>query len=470
MLKQCLLFAVVATLTIDLRAGDITGAPAVLPPQLLGNFSFLWSNDFFGSGGVSDDYRTQQLGLQIKLKPKWGLIFDHSILTTSEDNAVLPGVSGRLDQISLSLMYDIYLQEVEENYLAEIKAGVGFRSYGNFGGSRMQNGFHRLINSSGDNYPYVDTKNTTAIAWVMGNYQRLYQLQPLIGSDTGWRAGYWLNATTLASADGEWDAALAANAVIRNQAVAIWLGLREDWRENYDADFVQKATAESETGTSLTLGLSMGPVLFETAQGFGDKTSYGRFIFTSVENQYSTMGASRGNSNAISLNLLTPDIEVALQYRRALSYRPEAVGAPIMWFLFGVRYGKPSFRDSFDVYNQTQQAAVGLELEWRKHRNHEWVWPYVNLQAGQRTEQLRASTGALAGEESEQVSSPVIEAGTGLRFTLYPSRSWQLLFQLGLVGYYPTASKTVVFDQSEIELLTADVAANLGFSLTFGIE
>lgn len=468
LIRRCILLLAVI-FTINAKAGYITGAPAMLPPQVLGDVSLLWSNDFFGSGGAMDDYRTQQLGLQIEHRSKWGLILDNSMLTASKDNPVLPGTSGRLDQISLSLMYDIYRQNEGGYQFGNIKAGAGFRSYGNFGGSRMQNGFHRLINSSGDDYPYVDTKSNTAIAWLKGDYQRLYQLQPVALAETAWRAGYWLDATALGSAAGQWDATLSANAVARNQSMTVWLGLREDWRENYDADFVQTATAQSESGTSLTFGFGIGPVVFETVQGLNDKASYGRFVFTSVENEYTSSDYSLDTKNAINFNFLLPDVELEAQYRRALPYRLKSFGAPRTWLLFGVHYGEPAYQDSFNVYNSTRQAAIGLELEWRNNKARQWAWPYVALLAGQRTEQLRADNGALAGQESEQVSSPVVEAGTGIRFNLYPSRTWQLLLQLGLVGHYPTSSKTVVFDQTEVELLQPDLAASMGFSLIFGI-
>ena len=469
MLIRCFIFLIVAMFAINLKAGDITGAPVVLPPQVLGDFSFLWSNDFFGSGGESDDYRTQQLGLQIELKSKWGFIFDHSILTAGKDNPVLPGTSGRLDQLSLSFMFDIYRDEADRNQFGNIKAGAGFRSYGDFGGSRMQNSFHRLVNSSGDDYPYVDTKNNTAIVWLKGDFQKLYPLQPAVTAETGWRAGYWLDATALGSTDGQWDATLAANAVVRNQSMTLWLGLRQDWRENYDADFVQTATAQSESGTSLTFGVGIGPVVFETVQGLDNKSSFGRLLFTSVEKEYMSSEYSLDNKNAISFNLLLPDVELEAQYRRALPYRLKSFGAPKTWLLFGVHYGEPVYQDSFDIYNLTRQAAIGLELEWHNNKSRQWAWPYLALLAGKRTEQLRADSGALAGQESEQVSSPVIEAGTGIRFNLYPGRTWQFLFQAGLVGHYPTSSKTVVFNQQDVELLQPELAASLGLSVTFGL-
>ena len=163
------------------------------------------------------------------------------------------------------------------------------------------------------------------------------------------------------------------------------------------------------------------------------------------------------------------DVELEAQYRRALPYQLKELGNPRPWLLFGLHYGRPSYRDSFDVYNLTRQAAIGLELEWRNSRMRQWAWPYLALLVGQRTEQLRADSGAITGEESDQVSSPVFEAGAGIRFNLYPGRSWQWLFQLGLVGHYPTTSKTVVFDQQDVELLQPDLAASFGFSVIFGL-
>jgi hypothetical protein len=450
------------------NAGDIAGAPAMVPPEVLGDITYLISNDFFGRGGKSDDYRTQQLGLDLNIASHWGFILDHSILTAAENNPVLPGSSGRIDQVSLAVKYEVYRQQAGPDSLRLIEAGAGIRSYGDYGGSRGQNGIHRLINNSVNDSPYVDTETSMATFWLKGDYQKLYPLPLMDDLKTTWRAGFWLGATGLMSTERQWDAALSANAVLGNQTMTFWLGIREDWRENYDLDFVQQATALSEAGTSLTIGLGAGPVLFETAQGLDDKASYGRFIFTSVENEYSTADYPQQADNSILLNLLFPDVELELQYRRALSYRPESLGHPKTWLVFGMHYGQPAYEDSFDVYNAIQQFNIGVEFEWRDQQHYQWAWPYLALLAGQRTEQLKADSGTLAGQESEQVSSPVVEVGAGVRFSLYPQKTWQFLFQAGLVGHYPISSQTITFDQSQLELLQPGLAVNLGFSLNFG--
>jgi len=244
-------------------AGDISGAPAIVPPEILGDFSYLWSNNSIGFGNDPDEYRTQQLGLQIDFSSRLGLVFDYSILTAGQVNPVLRDFAGRLDEISLTLIYEIYRDRPDSNNFANVEIGAGFRAYGDFDGGRMQNGIHRLINNTVDDYPYVDTENNMAIFLLKGDYQKLYQLP--LGSDTknNWRFGYWLDATGLISTDRQWDAALAANAMVRNHNMTFWLGIREDWRENYEIDFVQQATALSESRTSLTFGIGVGPVLFE---------------------------------------------------------------------------------------------------------------------------------------------------------------------------------------------------------------
>jgi hypothetical protein len=463
-----LLFLILLALTRQVNAGDITGAPAIVPPEVLGDFSFLWSNDFFGRGGESDDNRTQQLGLQLNISPRWGLVFDHSILTASENNPVLPGSSGRLDQVSLAVKYEVYRNQLSPDSLGLIEAGAGVRAYGNFDGSRIQNSLHRLLNNSVNDSPYVDTETNMAVLWLKGDYQKLYPLALLENLSSTWQAGFWLDATGLISTDRQWDAALSANAVVRNQHMTLWLGVREDWRENYDLDFVQQTTALSESGTSLTFGIGTGPVLFETAQGLDDKASYGRFIFTAVENEYATVDYPREADNVILLNMLFPDVELELQYRRVLPYQPKSIGQPQTWLVFGMHYGEPAYNASFDIYNTIQQLAMGVEFEWRDKQYYQSAWPYLALLAGQRTEQLKADSGTLAGQESEQVSSAVLEVGAGIRFSLYPRKTWQLLFQAGLVGHYAFTSQTVTFDQSQVELLRPDLAVNLGFSLNFG--
>ena len=184
-----LLFFMLMVLTQRAYAGDISGAPALVPPETLGDFTSLWSNNFISLNHEPDEYRTQQLGLQIDFSPRWGLVFDYSILTAGQPNPVLRGFAGRLDEISLSLMYELYRDRPDSNNFTIVEMGAGFRAYGNFDGGRMQNGLHRLINNVVDDYPYVDTETNMAIFWFKGDYQKFYPLPFSCDTKNAWQAG-----------------------------------------------------------------------------------------------------------------------------------------------------------------------------------------------------------------------------------------------------------------------------------------
>jgi hypothetical protein len=92
----------------------------------------------------------------------------------------------------------------------------------------------------------------------------------------------------------------------------------------------------------------------------------------------------------------------------------------------------------------------------------------LTLLAGQRKEQLKADEGSLAGQQSEKVSSMVLEAGSGIKIRLYTHQDLLFDFQAGIIGYYPFSTETVNLDQYQLEILKPGIAINLGFSTSFG--
>jgi hypothetical protein len=473
---------ILLTLSEQSIAGDISGAPASLPPHTLGDFSFILSNNFFSliRDHEPDEYRTQQTGIQFDIVPGTGIVIDYSILTAGQPNPVKRDFAGIIDQISLSIKHELYHTDTGPDDLGVINAGAGIRSYGDFGGNRIQGGFHRLTNNDVDDYPYVDTETTMAIFWLNGNYQKLYELMKT-DDNSSWKAGLWLAGTALVSTQSQWDASVSASALARHSSLKLWLGLRQDWRENYESDFVQESTAISESGTSLTFGIGSGPIVFETAQGLGDKLSYSRLTFTSFENEHLTARHYTHAENTVALNILLPDVEAEIQYRRKLAYRPEVMGQPFTSLVLEMHYGEPTYQQSFDVYHPVnqlwpiynvysdiQQLAVGVEFEWYGEQRSNWIRPYLTLLAGQRTEQLKADEGTLAGQQSEKVSSMVAEAGTGIKIRLYTRQVLQFDFEAGIIGYYPLSTETVDLDQYRLQIMKPGIAMNLGFSVGFG--
>ncbi len=466
----------------QLVAGDIAGAPASLPPQTLGDFSFILSNNFFSlvREHEPDEYRTQQIGIEFDIFPGTGIVFDYSILTAGQPNPVKYTFAGIIDQISLSISHELYRTDAGPDNLGVIDVGAGIRTYGDFGGNRIQSGFHRLTNNDVDDYPYVNTDTTMAIFWLNGDYQKLFELSNA-DNNSSWKAGFWLDATALGSSQSLWDASVSANALARNKSLKLWLGLKQDWRENYESDFVSEATALSESGTSLTFGIGSGAIAFETAQGLGDKLSYSRLIFTSFENESLSARHYRQSDNTIALNILLPDVEAEIQYRRKLAYRPHVMGQPFTSLVLEMHYGEPTYQQSFDVYHPVnqlwpiynvysdiEQLAVGVEFEWFSQQRSNWIRPYLALLAGQRTEQLKADEGSLAGQHSEKVSSMVVEAGSGIKIRFYTRQELQFDFEVGIIGYYPLSKETVSLDQYRLEILKPGIALNMGFSIGFG--
>jgi len=345
----------------------------------------------------------------------------------------------------------------------------------------MHNGFHHLLKIGTDDYPYVDTAITMGTVSLKGDYQELHPLVLNSADKSSWRTGYWLNATGLVSTENQLDVSLSANLLGRNQRLALWLGLRKDWRDNYELDFVQQATSWTESGTSLVFGIGKGPLLFETAQGLGDKLSYSRIVFTSVENEYTSAGYPEQADNVVALNLLMPEVEAELQYRRALSYRPNSIGQPSTWLVFDMHYGNTVYAESIDVYHPTfqpwpiynvyseiQQLAIGIEFDWNSQDDYRWIWPYLTLLTGERSEQIRADDGVLEGQSSTRVSSTVFELGSGIRVNLYTQQKWQFLFQAGVVANYPFSSATVTLDQYAFDLLQPDLSVSMGIAINFG--
>ena len=187
--------------SLPAAAGEIAGLPANTPPIIERPLEFSFSNDFLGRGGSVDDFRTQQFIISGTIRDRWEVTFDHSILTLIDvDDPV------RTDQLSATLGYRL-VNAASSTAVNRVTAGLGVRGYGDFGGERMQNGFHQLVQSSVETAAYTELDRTDATAWA--DAQRYHLLKGSSDSDD-WRWGYWLRGSALWASDGQLDAAAAA--------------------------------------------------------------------------------------------------------------------------------------------------------------------------------------------------------------------------------------------------------------------
>ena len=189
-----------ALLSGQLHAGEVSGLPPGLAPTIRPDYTYFLGNDFAASG-TSDDFRTGQMMVTGRFADAWLAVVDHSIFTREDGGG---DQRGRVDTMTWSLGYELFRID-QPGRRSSLFAGAAIRSVGNFGGARIQNGFHRLIESDTDAIPYTDTRQSDPAAWFLGqHFQRLRA-----ATDTGfmrrWDLGYWARLGGLATTDGQID-------------------------------------------------------------------------------------------------------------------------------------------------------------------------------------------------------------------------------------------------------------------------
>ncbi len=437
---------------------QIPGVTPPSPPSLERQVEIFFGNDFLGRGGDIDDYRTQQLAVIAALGDRWSVLVEHSILTLEKPKQ---GVPGRLDQLAGSLSYRLIDTE-HSSGASVLEVGGGFRYSGELAGARIQNGFHQLINSSIKDMPYVDTDRVDATVWVRldrnGTLKRNVSI-PLLGSD--WQLGYWGRAASLVTSDGQWDTNLGLMGVASKGGFQAWIGAHADWREGYDRDNVQRETAEFEDGAGLVLGFRYGPLIIETEQNFDNDSAYGHISLVS--------SGQRINNHefGVQLGLTMPDVYVNAQGRWSLCQSMNCAGKFQKTALVDVLYGKPAFGSSVTHFVATTQLSLGMEFAARPVAGLSWLETYAAIGAGWRSERLEGE-GELAAERSAAVDRFGLAGGAGLRFgASEPRDAWSFLLQIGVNGWLPTSSGTVVFAGQPETLQSPELALQFGALLRF---
>ena len=433
-----------------LHAGEIAGLPPALWPGIDRDFAFNFSNDFLGRGGSVDDFRTQQIVVSAKLDDRFSVYVDHSILTLT--NADAPG---RIDQFAASVGYQLI-----DTGQVSVTTGAGIRSVGDFGGDRMQNGFHRLIGSDIDDLQYTGGEESDATLWIDGSYRVEF------AAFGGWGFGYWLRGATLVSSAGEWDGTLAALATIHRGPVDVWTGLRYDWRSGYGDDAVLAATAAAEEDAAFVLGLRFGALVLETVQQFDNDASYGQLMLV-ADGVRAGRATPDDRQNTIDFAVLVPDVEVRLAGKRRSNFFP---GFSANWreaVYLEMRYGEPQYKSDNTAYVESLQFGAGLEWESPAAPAAGWLRYYASAGVGWRSEQLKR-VGNDTVASSDSVHRGAFLAGAGLRIlaTSLGSRAGYRL-QMGINTVIPFGDADVIVNGTGFTLMEPVISANLGMSFDF---
>ena len=436
-------------------AGEIAGLPSNTPPSIERPLEFSFSNDLLGRGGSVDDFRTQQFIIGGTIDDRWEIVLDHSILTLVDAD-----VPGRTDQLSASIGFRL-IDEASRTTVNRLTTGLGIRSYGDFGGERIQNGSHQLVRSSVEVVPYTDLSRSDATVWL--DAQRYSLFKGSIDSQD-WRYGYWLRGSALWASDGQLDAAAGIYGIAGKGSFDFWLGLRHDWRSGYEVPVLVE-TAFAEEDLAAVFGLRWGSIVFETVRQFDNKASYGQIRLVAAG-----FGAERNMSPqsrfVLDTGITVPDVllNITGRWRSDWLNRGASTWQRSLFVTSG--YGEPQHDDDPMIYRRTIQVGAGVEWEKQLAGRDGWASIYGSAGAGWRQERIFGDD-ERAGEQSDTVSRGVALLALGMRFDsgeLFSGLNYRI--QLGLAGWVPFSDATVQMSGEEFRVQQPTFAITLG--LTFG--
>lgn len=442
-------------------AGDISGLPPHLAPTVRPDYSFFLGNDFVAAG-TSDDFRTQQMIATGRIGDSWIAVVDHSIFTRED---LAESERGRIDTMTVSLGYEI-LHRAQKGQRTSLTAGLALRAVGNYEGERIQNGFHRLIESDTSAVPYTDTRRTDAAGWLLAEHYRRLPPSDAVGFAGSWEFGYWVRAGGLATTDGQVDAVAGFYLLASRSLFDVWLGLRRDWRDGYDADFVLRDAANEENKTAVAAGLRFGALVIETVQRLDSSASYGQLSFMSSPRTRGDGSGDVGRSDA-QFTLHMPHITFQLAGRW---YRRVFTGPASRWseaIFAELRGGQPQLGRDPTRFVETAQLGFGLEWSRSPIDALPWLRFYAGTGLGWRRERLLGRE-QLAGLESGAVDRAVALLESGLEFDATQlSAHTRLRLRAGLTAWRPVNDAVVDIAGMPSEIQRPGASIAIGWVLSW---
>ncbi|MBT8079689.1 MAG: hypothetical protein KJO31_14010 [Gammaproteobacteria bacterium] len=454
--SRCVVSLLLCLLLASATAGEIAGLPAQLPPVIDRDIEISFINDFIGRGSSSDDFRTQQLIGTFTIGERWIGVMDYSVLTRNSMNLI-----GRSDQLAVSAGYAL-VSEGSKSHYRQLFVGAGIRRIGEFGGERVQNGFHRLVSSPVTAFPYSDTRRTDVTAWTSGDWYALTHHAKADGAFSGWSGGFWLRGSALATSDGQLDAAAAAFAVARKGAIDLWFGLRQDWRSGYREPVLQSVAVE-EQDLAVSVGARFGALVVETAQQLGNDASYGQIRIVSSREDTTTDWGPRPDA-AIEWSFILPDVHARLGGRLSPEWlQPESS----RWqraLTADVRFGEPQQGDNSSRYVRSLQFTTGLEFERFGNSSDQWISWYAGAGIGWRREKPIAQMplSSLTGKHADRI---VLTVDAGMRFGAESlGRNWRYRLQAGLSAWIPSGDALRAAGNMQFRVQEPAIALNIGMT------
>ena len=442
-------------------AGEISGLPPHLVPTLRPDYQFFLGNDFLAPG-TNDDFRTQQIIATARLKHRWVAVLDHSMFT---NNDTVTDPPERIDTMTLSLGYEFFQRQTDSSSTV-LTAGLGVRGVGNFEGSRIQNGFHRLIESGSSTLPYSTTRQTDLSAW--GLAERLSVLKAATGHGlfNGWDLGYWARAGAFVTADGQLDAVAGIYAVAARTNYDVWVGARYDVRDGYDNDVVLNEAARQEQSPAIAWGLRLGSLVIETVHRLDSKSSYGQLSFVSAPETRKEILPHDGKAD-FQLGLHVPHMMFQLAGRLHTNWGVPKNSGMRQSFVVDIRAGQPQLGRDVTRFVDTQQVTLGLEWSGSITETYDWLRLYGNVAGGWRSERLLGRA-TLLGEEAPAVDGGVITVGAGIEIDAARlAEHWRHSLRFGVTAWRPSSDAIAIVGGEPSTIMEPDASIVVAWTIDY---
>jgi len=214
------------------------------------------------------------------------------------------------------------------------------------------------------------------------------------------------------------------------------------------------------------LGVRFGALVLETVQQINNDASYGQLRLVS-SGMRATTPQNGSNRWGFEAGFLMPDIQLRFAARYRTRFFTDSGSRWREAVVVAASYGEPQYQDNPDIFINSRQFDLGLDLERTLSDRSDWLSLYGTVGAGWRNEKL-IGVGTPQSEASASVGRAVLSFGAGLRInTAALGEHWSYRIQLGFVGRLPIQDAELQLGSSTLAVQQPALDFLLGMTFDF---
>jgi len=392
------------------------GAPPPPRPGPLPRHWGSWSNDAFGGEIQSnpDDLRSNAVTAGLRFRHSWISEIDFSTLTNKQ--AVNGTDPGRIDELTVAVGY-LVAQERREDGHFMLASGVGLRYADDLGMGAVQNEWHDLIDFAEIDLPY-ETARGAGFAWASWQWVGLTDItipdNDSIFSD-GSRFGLVLDGQSVFTHRGGMFGELGVALLWAGHDSAVWLGARRVLRAGETMSETAQVVADSEKGSWLEYGISVGAIIFKGGLDLDSDVSTGTIGWMYKRRSMHAEPGGDVFTGEFGATLNSYGLSGQVRWAPYWLQQIRWLGARSNLFL-DYRFGRVPDFTIIDTSLRYQQFSVGWDLTAFAPRDGFQVNPYAYGGIGYRIEDVQPE-GPQGPIPRQAEESPALLYGIGLRST-----------------------------------------------------